>query len=139
MDAAAELGSNPVSTRFSLSMEMSRLMRGGTTTAEPVSRDQMLRLERRQGANHFPCSANHESRIGNLIRLIHTLAICCVACTFFVLVLQQCVVVFIRIFRFNVFGQQVVLTLFCEPYKTPWIPLLYETKPFCDPYNMVYT
>ena len=53
MDAAAELGRNPVSTRFSLSMEMSRLTRDGT--AEPVSRDQVLRNVRRQGNIHFPC------------------------------------------------------------------------------------
>ena len=60
MDAAAELGRNPVkaSTRFSLSMEMSRLMRDGT--AEPVSRDQILRHARGQGNVHFPCSADHE-------------------------------------------------------------------------------
>ena len=46
MDAAAELGGNPVSkrTKFSLSMEMSRLTRDGT--AETVSRDQILRHER---------------------------------------------------------------------------------------------
>ena len=44
-------------TRFSLSMEMSRLTRDGT--AEPVSRDQILRRER--GRNiHFSCSADHE-------------------------------------------------------------------------------
>ena len=47
MDAAAELGRNPVSTRFSLSMETSRLTRDGT--AEPVSRDQILRHARGQG------------------------------------------------------------------------------------------
>ena len=59
MDAAAEIGRNPVSsTRFSLSMEMSRLTRDGT--AEPVSRDQMLRHVRGQGNIHFPCSADHE-------------------------------------------------------------------------------
>ena len=60
MDADAELGRNPVSkrTRFSLSMEMSRLTREGT--AEPVSRDQILRRERKQGIIHFPCSADHE-------------------------------------------------------------------------------
>ena len=57
MDAAAELGRNPVSTRFSLSMEMSRLTRDGT--AEPVSRDQILRDARGQGGV-FPCSADHE-------------------------------------------------------------------------------
>ena len=59
MDAAAELGRIPqVSTRFSLSMEMSRLTRDGA--AEPVSRDQILRRERRQGNIHFPCLADHE-------------------------------------------------------------------------------
>ena len=58
MDAAAELRRNPVSTRISLSMEMSRLTQDGT--AEPVSRDQILRYERGQGNIHFPCSANHE-------------------------------------------------------------------------------
>ena len=58
MDTAAELGRNPVSTRFSLSMEMSRLTRDGT--AEPVSRGQNLRHARGQGNVHFPCSADHE-------------------------------------------------------------------------------
>ena len=47
-----------VSTRFSLSMEMSRLTRDGT--AEPVSRDQILRHARGEGNVHFPCSADHE-------------------------------------------------------------------------------
>ena len=57
MDAAAELERNPVV--FSLSMEMSRLTRGGT--AEPVSRDQILRRKQRgQGNIHFSCSADHE-------------------------------------------------------------------------------
>ena len=60
MDAVAELGRNPVSkhTRFSLSMEMSRLLRDGT--AEPVSRDQILRRELGQGNIHFPCLADHK-------------------------------------------------------------------------------
>ena len=44
--------------RFSLSMEMNRLMRDGTT--EPVSRDQFLRHARGQGNIHFPCSADRE-------------------------------------------------------------------------------
>ena len=39
-------------------MEMSRLARDGT--AEPVSRDQILRREREQGNINFPCSADHE-------------------------------------------------------------------------------
>ena len=37
---------------------MSRLMRD--ETAEPVSRDQILRRERGQGNIHLPCSADHE-------------------------------------------------------------------------------
>ena len=59
MDAAAELGRNPISIsiRFSLSMEMSTLMRDGT--AEPVSRNQILRHERGQGNIHFSCSSDH--------------------------------------------------------------------------------
>ena len=43
-----------VSTRFNLSMEMSRLARDGT--AEPVSRDQILWRERGQGDTNFPSS-----------------------------------------------------------------------------------
>ena len=38
-------------------MEMSRLTRD--ETAEPVSRNQILRREREQGNIHFPCSADH--------------------------------------------------------------------------------
>ena len=45
-------------TRFSLSLEMSRLTRDGT--AETVSRDQILRRERGQRNIQFPCSADHE-------------------------------------------------------------------------------
>ena len=37
---------------------MSRLTRDGT--AEPISRDQILRHARGQGSVHFPCSADHE-------------------------------------------------------------------------------
>ena len=37
---------------------MSRLTRDGT--AEPVSRDQILRHVRGQGNIHFPCLADHE-------------------------------------------------------------------------------
>ena len=37
---------------------MSRLTRDGT--AEPVSRDQILRHARGHGNVHFPCSADHE-------------------------------------------------------------------------------
>ena len=55
---------------FSLSMEMDRLTRDGT--AEPVSRDQILRHARGQGNIIFPVQLT-TSRIGNLTRLIHTL------------------------------------------------------------------
>ena len=54
-----------VSTRSSLSMEMSRLARDGT--AEPVSRDQILRRERGQGEKIiFPVQLT-TSRIGNTL------------------------------------------------------------------------
>ena len=39
---------------------MNRLTRDGT--AEPVSRDRILRRERGQGNMTFPCSADHEQR-----------------------------------------------------------------------------
>ena len=39
-------------------MEVSRLTRDGT--AEPISRDQILRRERGQGNKNFPCPADHE-------------------------------------------------------------------------------
>ena len=51
---------------------MNRLTRGGT--AEPVSRDQIPRRERGQGNFIFFVELT-TSRIGNLTRLIHTLAI----------------------------------------------------------------
>ena len=57
MDAAAELGRNPGSKhQIQPSMEMSRLTRDGT--AEPVSRDKILRHARGQGNVHLPCSAD---------------------------------------------------------------------------------
>ena len=49
---------------------MSRLTRDGT--AEPISRDQILRHARGQGDLIFPVQLT-TSRIGNLTRLIHTL------------------------------------------------------------------
>ena len=49
---------------------MSRLTRDGT--AEPVSRDQVLRHARGHGNIIFPVQLT-TSRIGNLTRLIHTL------------------------------------------------------------------
>ena len=50
--------------------EMSRLTRDGT--AEPVSRDQILRHARGQGNIIFPVQLT-VSRIGNLTRSIHAL------------------------------------------------------------------
>ena len=60
MDAAAGIGRSPAtkSTRFILNVEMTRLTRDWT--AEPVSRDQILRRERGQENIDFPCSADHE-------------------------------------------------------------------------------
>ena len=52
---------------------MSRLTRDGT--AEPVSRDQIIRRERGQGNIHCPCSADHEQD-WQLYPVIHTLAVC---------------------------------------------------------------
>ena len=52
---------------------MSRLTRDGTV--EPISRDQIIRRERGQGYIYFPRQLT-TSRIVNLTRLIHTLAIC---------------------------------------------------------------
>ena len=72
MDAAAELGRNPVS-KHQIQPEygkMSRLTRDGT--AEPVSRDQIPRHARGQGNIIFHVQLT-TSKIGNLNRLIHTL------------------------------------------------------------------
>ena len=77
MDAAAEHGKNPVSKHQiqpEYGMEMSRLTRDGT--AEPVSRDQVLRRARGQGNMIFLCSADHEQDWQPYPRLIHTRAIC---------------------------------------------------------------
>ena len=57
LEANLDSFKTPLSTKFSLSMEMSRLTQDGT--AEPVSRDQILRRERGEGNIHFPCSADH--------------------------------------------------------------------------------
>ena len=66
MDAAAELGRNPVSKHqiHPLSMEMSRLTRDGT--AEPVSRDQILRHTRGQGENIFPVQLTTSTGLATL-------------------------------------------------------------------------
>ena len=60
-----------MSTRFSQSMEMSRLTRDGT--AETVSRGQIIRRERGQGKVTFPCSADNVQDGQPFTRMIHTL------------------------------------------------------------------
>ena len=71
-----ELGSVFPEICCNMGMEMSRLTRDGT--AEPVLRDQILRRERGQENNKFPCSSETTCRVGDRTRLIHTLclAIC---------------------------------------------------------------
>ena len=70
MDAAAEHGRNPVSKhQISLSLEMSRLTRDGT--AEPVSRDQVLRRERDTEKFIFSVQLT-TSRIGNLMVITYS-------------------------------------------------------------------
>ena len=72
METAAETGRNPVS-KHQIPPEY-----GGeqASTAEPVSRDQILRRERGQESTHFSCSADYESRIDAILltRLILDLA-----------------------------------------------------------------
>ena len=58
MDAAAELGRNPVS-KHQIQPEYGDVQTDADGTAEPVSRDQILRHERGQGNTHFSCSADH--------------------------------------------------------------------------------
>ena len=76
-----------VSTRFSLSVKMSRLTRDGT--AEPVLHYQTLGREGGQGNIHFPCSLN-TSKTGNhaslidimvYVMIIHTFTTDAVTCT----------------------------------------------------------
>ena len=59
MDAAAELGRNPVS-KHQIQLEYGDEQADAGRDAEPVSRDQILRHARGQGNIHFPCSADHE-------------------------------------------------------------------------------
>ena len=73
MDAAAELGRNPVrSTRFSLSKEMSRLTRDGTGRLNPSRETKFSGAYGDRGMFVFPVQLT-TSRVGNLTRLIHTL------------------------------------------------------------------
>ena len=57
-DAVAELGRNPVS-KHQIQPEYGDEQADRDGTAEPVSRDQILRHEHGQGNIHFPCSADH--------------------------------------------------------------------------------
>ena len=59
MDAAAELGRNPVS-KHQIQPEYGDEQADADGTAEPVSQDQILRRERGQGNINFLCSADHE-------------------------------------------------------------------------------
>ena len=60
MDAAAELGRNPVVSKHQIQPEYGDAQADAGRAAEPVSRDQILRHERRQGNIHFSrSSADH--------------------------------------------------------------------------------
>ena len=59
MDAAAELGRNPVS-KHQIQPEYGDEQADTGRDGEPVSRDQILRHARGQGNIHFPCSADHD-------------------------------------------------------------------------------
>ena len=72
MDAAAELGRNPVSKHQIQPEFGDEQADAGDGTAESISRDQILRHARGQGSIIFPVQLT-TSMIGNLTRLIHTL------------------------------------------------------------------
>ena len=59
MDAAVELGRNPVIKR-QIQPENGDGQADAGRDAEPISRDQILRRGRGQGDIKFPCSADHE-------------------------------------------------------------------------------
>ena len=59
MDAAAEIGRNPVS-KHQIQPEYGDEQADAGRDYRIVSRDQILRREWGQGENHFPCSADHE-------------------------------------------------------------------------------
>ena len=58
MDAAAELGRNPVS-KHQIQPEYGDEQADAGRDCRNVSRDQILRREREQGNIHLPCSADH--------------------------------------------------------------------------------
>ena len=78
MDAAAELGRNPVVSKHQIQPEYGDEQGdAGRDIAESASRDQIiLRHERGQINIVFPCFQLTTCRPGNLTRLINILAIC---------------------------------------------------------------
>ena len=62
MDAAAEIGKDPVSKHQIQPEYMENEPADAGRTTEPVSRDQILRRDRGQGNDHFPCLADHEEQ-----------------------------------------------------------------------------
>ena len=60
MDAAAELGRNTVISKHQIQPEYGDEQATRDGTAEPVSRDQILRHARGRGNINFPCSADDE-------------------------------------------------------------------------------
>ena len=67
MSVVAEIGRNPASKHQTQpEYRDERLTRDGT--AETVSRDKILRRERRQGNIHFPCSAGPRAELATLPR-----------------------------------------------------------------------
>ena len=75
MEAAAEFGSNPVS-KHQIRPEYGDEQVNAEGTAEPVSRDKFSGANANREIFVFPVQLT-TSRIGNLTRLIHTLAIMC--------------------------------------------------------------
>ena len=64
---------------------MSRLTRDGT--AEPVSRDQILRHERGQGVINFPCSVDHVHEWQPYSVDPYS---CCICCVTYILCMYVC-------------------------------------------------
>ena len=59
MDAAAELGRNPLLSKHQIQPEYEDEQADAGRNCRTVSRDQILRRERGQGNIRFPCSADH--------------------------------------------------------------------------------
>ena len=98
MDAAAELGRNPVSKhQIQPEYGVSRLTRDGM--AEPVSRDQILRHARGQA---FPVQLT-TSRIGSFTRLVHTLL--------YVMTIHTYIYIYIYIYCYYVPGMFLLLLI----------------------------